>query len=67
MLAPPNKQFEPTGSVVTCAQQARHCIMRLLRAGHLVARRLNCGVRPQTTTRTLPNELIVSHQFQWPV
>lgn len=39
--------------VDTCAQQARHFIMRLLRAGQRSARRLNCGVSVLVKTAIL--------------
>ncbi len=42
---PANKQLQRTVIPDRGAQQARHFIMRLLRAGHGSARPLNCGVR----------------------
>ena len=43
-IRPQNAAVEPPRDHVYSAQQARHFIMRLLRAGQRSARRLNCGV-----------------------
>jgi hypothetical protein len=43
LCRPPNK-LQRTVIPIAGAQQARHFIMRLLRAGQRIARPLNCGV-----------------------